>query len=264
MSVLVSPEAPPVMEDPTTDIRGYRNIHAGEDIYVIAAGGSMNYLDPRFFDGKIVVAVNEIAVRWGIPQGWQPRVTYGVAKEQTTVEEVAAGTLNGEPIINTRTGQQQAPGGYRLFASLHENGHLANPARQPYPEWPNVAFFRHDMNHAEAFDVYAHWPADPDALVVSMSTITSGMHLAAYMGASNILVSGHDCGQVGPTDYVDGYTAPTAAWKESWLQAIEKQSIAIKRELMRRYGCRIYGLSPFVTPNLEGVPYRGANRINDW
>lgn len=244
-------------------ISDFRGIHAGEDIYLLAAGGSMNYLDPRFFDGRIVVAVNEIAVRWLLPGGAQPKAIYGVAKEETTVHEVVSATRFGEPI------EGQRPGGYPLFASMHENGHHGNPARN-YPDLPSVHLFAHRSNaygpneRPEDFDAYRDWPDDPDAFVVSMSTITTGMHAAAYLGARNILVSGHDCGQVGPSDYVDGYTAPNAAWKSPWLVAIERQSIGVKRELQRRYGCRIYGLSPFITPNLEGVPYRGVNRINDW
>lgn len=239
-------------------IESFRNRHLGEDIYCIGAGGSMNYMDPHFFDGKIVLAVNEIAVRWLFPRGAKPKAIYGVCKEETTLLEVAAGTRHGEPI----PGQQ--PADYPLFASLHENGHTTNKPREPYPGLSSVHLFPHLLNRAEEFDVYADWPTDPDALVVSMSTLTTGMHAAAYLGAANILVSGHDCGQVGEADYVDGYTAPTAPWKEGWLIAIEKQSLAVKRELVRRYGCRIYGVTPWLTPNLDGLPYRGVNRINLW
>ena len=229
---------------PDLGIAPFRNRNLGSDIYCIGAGGSLNYLDRTFFDDKIVVAVNEIASRWGV------HADYGICKEEGTLLEIA-------------------PLGYPIMASRHDSGYHAHPPRSmaSYPQFPNLTIFEHEDNRAEAFDAYAHWPTDPNALLVSMSTITTGMHFAAHLGARFIFVVGHDCGQLGETDYVTGYTAPVGEWKEPWLVAIEKQSLAVKRELLRRYAPTlrgIYSVSPFLSPNLDGVPYRGANRINLW
>ena len=36
------------------NVRDYlKDIHKGQDIYVIASGASMDYVDPSFFEGKI-------------------------------------------------------------------------------------------------------------------------------------------------------------------------------------------------------------------
>ena len=37
-----------------------KEIHTGEDVWVLAAGPSMNYLDPSFFENKVTVGVNRI------------------------------------------------------------------------------------------------------------------------------------------------------------------------------------------------------------
>lgn len=221
-------------------IAQFRGVHAGQDVYILGAGPSLNYLDPAFFDGKTVVAVNSSARTFGI------RPAYVVVKEHVEEAVPNAQAFPDVPIICSR-------------------GPYGN-ADQAWPEFdqPNVYVYDHLPNRATEFDAIRDWPTDPDSLVVSMSTITSAMHFAAYSGAANILVVGHDCGRLGDDLYVTGYPDAEPAWMPEWLQSIERQSLAVKRELVRRYGCRVYGLSPFITPNLDGVAYRGSNRINAW
>ena len=76
-----------------------------------------------------------------------------------------------------------------------------------------------------------------------MSTITSAMHFAAYLGASTIFMVGHDCGQLGEAAYVAGYGKAEAAMGYSvqqveWLIALERQSRAVKAQLVERSGVR--------------------------
>ena len=54
-----------------------------------------------------------------------------------------------------------------------------------------VVVFNHRMGWASQ-NFKLEYPAD--GLVVSHSTITSAMHLAAYMGAATVILAGHDCG----------------------------------------------------------------------
>lgn len=37
----------------------YKNIHTGEDIYIIASGKSLDFLDKSFFENKITIGVNQ-------------------------------------------------------------------------------------------------------------------------------------------------------------------------------------------------------------
>lgn len=215
-------------------ITEFRNRHRGEDIYVVGAGASLNYLDREFFTGKITVMVNTVALTWGV----QP--TYIVAKEHAHCVHPNAARFPDTPII----------------VSLHDCGSPVRPANFSHP---NVHVFDHLPNAVQDFDAGRDWPTEENSLVVSWSTITSAMHFAAYLGAATIIVAGHDCGQMG-TDgpYMKGYGVSSM----DWLLQIERQSRAVKEQLIWRYGCRVYGLSPFITPDLEGVPFIGANKIN--
>lgn len=219
-------------------IRELRGQHPGEDIYVLGSGGSLNFLDRCFFDGKVTVAVNSSARAWGLTP------SYVVVKEHREEADPNLDAFPNTPVVISR---------YIAGGGASPGAHQANFSH------PNAYVFDHLPNEVAAFQADRHWPADPDMLVVSWSTITSAMHFAAYLGAKNIILVAHDCGQVGDNAYVNGYGAQADL---EWLMRIESQSLDVRQELERRYGVRVYSLSPFLTPNLDGVPYLGRNRIN--
>ena len=104
-----------------------------------------------------------------------------------------------------------------------------------------------------SFNVGRDWPTQRDQLVNSHSSITSGMHLAAYLGAKTVVMVGHDCALIDGKMHFDGYRLyPDPNTTVAWLQEFEHQSIAIKAELAKRYGCRVYGLLPFINAHMEG------------
>ena len=239
--------ARPVEDTPEPAIRKWKDYASRvdqDDVYVIASGSSLNYFDQDFFRGRLVVAVNSSVRIWG-----QLQPDFVVVKEH---KEEALPNLEALPEA-------------QIICSRGPYGYTNGENAVDLSDNPRVTLFDHRNNNAGEFDVYRDWPDDPDSLVVSMSTITTAMHFAAYTGAANIIVVGHDCGRMGDDLYVKGYEDQQPEWLPGWLAAIERQSLAVKRELVRRYGCRIYGLSPFITPNLDGVPYvGGSNRINTW
>jgi hypothetical protein len=97
-----------------------------------------------------------------------------------------------------------------------------------------------------------------------MSTITTAMHFAAYAGATTILVCGFVPGTLEGRTHFTGY-GEQPEWMPGWLAATERQALAVKRELVRRYDVDILGLSPWIGPDLDGLTYVGAsNRINAW
>ena len=70
--------------------------------------------------------------------------------------------------------------------------------------------------------------------IVSFSTIVSGIHLAAYMGAKNIILVGHDCGTIDGIPNVEGYHNDSSykiVWKKGkedyikWLPKIENDTV---------------------------------------
>ena len=101
-------------------------------------------------------------------------------------------------------------------------------------------------------------------LIVSYSTITTAIHLAAHMG-ENIILIGHDCGTINGEPNFSGYhtestykIAHRKGKKDyiNWLSKIEKQTIKLKHLLKRKYGCNVYSLNPFINFGLEGNVYK--------
>ncbi len=226
----------------------FANRHRGEDIYVLGAGASLDYLDREYFAGKIVVAVNEVASTWGIVP------SYLVLKEHRESLLMAASEFPDTPLIVSRHSYGDP---HRGFPAIDQTSLLA---------LPNLYVFDHEANKSDRF-TSEDWPKHPDSLVVSMSTITSALHFAALLGGRTLWLVGHDCGQLGDAAYVKGYGKAEAALgydvqKTDWLIALEKQSRAVKKELVERYGCRVWSVSPFISPDLEGTPFRGTNVLN--
>ena len=217
------------------ELRELRDRRPNEIIYVVGAGGTLNYLDPAFFADKITIGVNRLALHWPVLP------TYIVTKYHELADENAA-RFADVPIVVPK--YQYGNRTQRILSS----------------DYPNIFAFDHVTNHGDKFDAMRHWPEGEDDLVVSWSTITTAMHLAAYVGASTIMMVGHDCGQLGDQAYLESYGAGLVSKK--WFTTIEAQSIGVKKQLIERYGVRVYSLSPFINYNLEGVPFVGANRIN--
>jgi hypothetical protein len=226
-------------------VRIWRNRFQGADIYVLGAGASLDHLDPAWFAGKLTIAVNEVASTWGITP------TAIVVKERAESLLMAVADFPNVPIVCSRFPYGDP---HRGFAPIDQTPLLA---------LPNLYVFDHLPNRSGDFDAERDWPADDGSLVVSMSTITSAMHFAAYLGAATIFMVGHDCGQLGETAYMKGYGKAEAAMgypvqQVDWLIALERQSRAVKAQLVERYGVRVWSVSPFLSPRLDGIPYNGG------
>lgn len=203
--------------------------HRDADIYVIGSGASLDYYDRGFFDDKVTVGCNEVSLRWR-------ETTYTVTKYHDCAVRVAE-RYEDLTVVTPRY--------------LH-----GNHAHDPIGRMPdNVVIFDHPTNRGEDFDAERDWPEHVHDLVVSWSTITTAMHFAAYLGAANIVVVGHDCGPVGGRLHVRDYPLPgdPDGWlpipdEATWLRRIASDSIAVKQKLEDSYAVRVVSLSPFVNP----------------
>jgi hypothetical protein len=226
--------------DVPKSIKVLKNRHAGEDIYVMAAGASNNYLDPSFFDGKCVIGVNRVFSRFPC--------TYVIAKEFGGAEYERQLLASGAIPVTSRWDS-----GNQVEAKMRPNVMSF--------KHPSYYFFDHVENKREAVDLSVI-RKDSDHLVVSYSTITSAIHLAAYMGARNIILVGHDCGLINGKATFDGYyrDMTVSPWKhakayENWLGKIEDQTLQVKRRVKEEFGCNTVSLNPFVNFGLEGNTY---------
>ena len=206
--------------------------HKGEDIWVVAAGPSMNHVHPSFFEGKTTIGVNRVGKRFNC--------TYIVSKDAVGYKEVADNIKNSA-----------------LIMSKYERGDPGTVLNDvPY----DFYYFDHPAKPNQAPDLSV---IGTDQIVVSFSTITSALHLACYMGAKNIIICGHDCGVIDMEAAFKGYYTkdlkPHQVTAEGYARFvsndIEQHTIALKKVLQTAYDVNIHSLNPFINFGLEGHTY---------
>lgn len=216
--------------------KDFYNIHKGEDIYIIASGSSMNWVNPSFFENKISIGVNHVYRKY--------KSTYFIGKDAAAFPD---------SMINHKNVK-----GSKIFATEHNAGNVKHKKLNSIPRLvkSGIIFFKHIPNRSTTIPPMKNLN---EKMIVSWSTITTAMHIAAYMGAKNIILCGHDCGTINKKECFDGYhtdlkETPWKNWNEyiNWLSKIESQTLTVKKMLKDFYGCNIYSLNPFINFNLEG------------
>ena len=205
-----------------------KNIHNGYDIYVVASGASAGYITPGFFDNKIAIGVNEIWKRFN-------NLDYIVRKESVRMD---ASVLASKSM------------GFKLIASRHSCGTLHYPKN----EGMDYMFDHHDNKQRNInLDVIG-----TDKIVVSYSTITSAIHIAAYMGAANIILIGHDCGTLDDQINISVYAESPYGkdFYREFITQIEPQTLVLRERIKEVYDCNVYSLNPFINFGLEGHEYK--------
>jgi len=204
-------------------IKSLENQYAGEDIYVIGAGKSGDYIDPTFLHGKIAIGVNQSHRRF-------TDLKYIVKKDGATVEDIDTGV----PIV---------------VSQYKYGGNKENVC--------GTYMFTHNYNHPKIIGRDELHPAG-ERLIVSNSTITSAIHFAAFLGAKNIFLIGHDCGTLdGEASFTGYHVGLPNLWGSqdaynNWLGILQAQTIEVREYINKNYNCSIYSISPFIGLNLEG------------
>lgn len=216
-------------------IKELKNKHQGEDVYILASGKSVDFFSEDFFDGKIVIGVNQ-----AYKKIW---CDYLVRKEVKFIKE----SLNTDSIV---------------IVSEYDSGNLNSGEAKLNTnkiDHENLYYFEHLDNRHTGIDTSVF---GTDKIVVSFSTITSAIHIAAYMGAKNIILIGHDCGTIDGEMTFKGYydsikDTPWGNWDQykRWLKLIESQTTEVKKQIKYHYGANVVSLNPFVSLNLENHLY---------
>ena len=221
--------------------------HKGEDIYIIAAGASAGHIDPDFFSDKTTIGVNRVFVRF--PCKYVMMKEFADAEYDRELVESGA-----TPVVAKWDAGGIKQGKMRPNLMSFRN--------------PHCYFFDHFENQREKIDL-SPIDSDGEKLVVSYSTITSAIHLAAYMGARSIILVGHDCGTLDGEHVFEGYyrTMAVSPWKSSqeyadWLTKIEGQTLAVKAKMDEVYGVQVMSINPFINFGLEGRRYDRSGRLD--
>lgn len=205
-----------------------KNRHAGQDVFVLGSGASMDYMDRDFFRNRIAIGCNYVYERFP--------VSYTVAKELPKSHLVEACQSGSVPVVSEfRYGFKDHPVDYSDLSI-------------------DYYVFPHRHNACTEID----WSIlGTDELVVSYSTITSAIHLAAYMGAKTVFLCGHDCGAIDGKLQYSGYRSTLTAgesadWYRGFLRTSRDQTPILRDKLFEVYNCRVVLISPFVNLSHEG------------
>ncbi len=250
-------------------LRDLRNRHAGEDVYLVASGKSLDYIDDSFFHGRVTVGINNVWRRF-------KDLSYLVRKEfnpsgfRTVLDQAGPNTTH----IVTR-------GSYGIL-----NDHSEKLVRRHFRSALNagrIVIAPHSQNTATRGHMIVELPRG-DQLITSDSTITTGIHLAAYLGARSIILCGHDQGLLDDEANFKGYhdreslgmvwnqkvktkrgilsgQAAYNAWLGGGIDSINitRDTLILRDLLQERYpGLLVYSLSPFIGLGLEGHKFTHA------
>jgi hypothetical protein len=214
------------------ELSDLKDIHAGETIWVIGSGPSLNFIDPGFFDDKTCVTVNFVGKTLGLKSFY----TYSNYHLQEGGKPILGdGLIVAVMLARDTLTQQGWPGvvpdnvALSEAVSYHPPGSSWNPYRMPPP----------DGN-----------------IVYGSSSIHGATHLAAHLGARNIILVGADCGVIDEVMNVGGYPSTTEHFS---FRLWNEHTIVLKGWLAEKYGVRVYSLNPFVNLNLEGHTFRGVD-----
>lgn len=208
--------------------------HVGRTIYVLATGKSAEFVDPSFLENKIAIGVNEAWLKFG------RYLTYNIRKEsERSIDAYASGIP--------------------LIMSNHNCGVLAGSLNEIVGATTPYYIFEHDDNTIlnPNYDVIN---PESDLIVVSYSTITSALHVAAYMGAQDIIIIGHDCGSINGETRLTGLPSALGGEDFHWrfLGDIEPQTVEVRERIQREFNCFVYSLNPWLNFGLEGNVYEHA------
>lgn len=206
-------------------IEHLKGLHKGKDVYVVGSGPSLQHVDPKFFENKIVVGCN--GVRNHIP------CTYTIKIHSIQQEEKLHGS--------------------KLVMCEHDCGCSTrlNHYHEPF------YYFKHLRNTGMGLDTSVL--DSNDQLVVGGTVMSSAIHLAYYMGASNIVLVGHDCGFLDNKSNLDNYNQGENKKKEISVlkrdcNIWESQTLKLVN-ILRGKGVGVMSINPFINFNLEGHKY---------
>jgi hypothetical protein len=186
----------------------------------------MNYLSPAFFTDKLTVGTNGSAHHFGVKAAY----AFSHHHEFSNISTLAVEHPETVFVVNRQDYQNKA-----AYTGDHSNVIVHDP--------------KTEANSHDRFDPYgADKPAHAHQLVFGSSSVHGAMHLAAYVGAKNIVLVGVDCGLLDDATNFDGYPLPTQRSFAVW-----NRHLALMRDWLRdTYDVNTYSLNPFVNLHLEG------------
>lgn len=210
-------------------ITSLKNIHNNEDIYILGGGPSLNYIDINFFNNKTTIGINKIHKI--IP------CSYVIMKDVKGELHISDIPKETQMIIAKWSQGRRSEGSNDLYIKS-----ITNRSYFVYDHvdwWPRT----------KDIDITMMTPKS-NKLVNGMSTMISAIHMAAYMGAKNIFICGHDLKNIEGKQYIDNYNEyhyPKAELYDGNTYESQKckfQTLVVCAKLRKEFGCNIVSINP--------------------
>lgn len=209
-----------------------RGFHAGQTLWLIASGASLNFVPRSFFDDKITVVVNEAVRDWP--------VAYAFAHHRESAQEAI--NLKHMTVASEYNRCDRVDGLNDLVGDWYQYKHPQQPTTLVMDMTP----LEHDLS---------------DTLVVGSNTVTSAMDFACrILGASSLILCGVDSGSINEQWNYEGYNGGGPVdWEEQKTRGgtglphvrAQRTLIATVANALRKRGAFIGSLNPFLDLGLE-------------
>ena len=221
------------------------NLHLDEDIYVLCSGPSVDYISKDFFRNKTVISVNRSYSVFDIDI-----CKYVIFQDynEDIIEDVFNSAVN--LIIPERAGGRNALKSFKEWEWFFFEREFPNYNSE------QLFYFEHLENSVGELPNNLPWK-DPKHLLINKCTTNSALHLAAHLGAANIILVGHDGGSL------DGEVHSKTYWRQAnegdyredyldWMKGNLQLTSEIKTQLIKHFNVNIYSLNPFLSLALDG------------
>ena len=180
----------------------------------------MDFYPNNFFNDKVVVGVNRVCKFF--------RCDYTVSKDQKGINEIKSGQYG------------------KLICSLWDRG--SRSGRKV-----DISLCDYVFTHPNNIMLGNNFYTRENDLLVSLSTVSTAIHLAAYMGAKNIYVCGHDGKDIDGEYWLTGYytmgrnmmAVKTISDYSGFVSVSRQHSSKICKFFSEQYGCNIFEISLF-------------------
>lgn len=227
-------------------IKGLHNKHKGQDIYILCSGPSVDYFSRDFFNNKIVISVNRSYTALSIDI-----CKYVIFQDYN--EDLISDVYNAPGVLMIIP---ERAGGRDELKSFVEWEQFFFEREFPEHNPKQRYYFKHCENSVGTLPELLEWN-NPNYLVINKNTTNSALHLAAQLGAKNIILVGHDgClldGQANHHDYwrrfnENDYRESYLEWMGGNLELTSK----VRKKLIDVFNVNIYSLNPFLSFALDG------------
>ena len=195
-------------------LQDLKDRHKGKSVWVCGSGPSMGWVTPKFFEGKTVVAINEVGFVFGLED-------FYTATNYSSHHPVIANNVAANP--------------NRIFVTPDMNLEASDMTATHVGSGNHITF----RPHAPFWKPDTNWPTDPDVLITGGTSAHIAMHLACYMGASQVNLVGVDLGLVDGQENFAGYRKSNGSM-DGWRQQFD----VVVKKLRELYGVRFLRLQP--------------------